>query len=377
MFIFDSLKKTASNIPGWHTNRKIIVIESDDWGSIRIPSRRVFKKLQDNGLNLKGVDALRYSLYDSLETSTDLESLFQIIDSIRDFRNSPAVFTAVCVVANPDFEKIKESGFQQYYYEPFTETLRKYYNNEKAFTLWKDGIRNHLFMPQFHGREHLNVSRWMKALRANDSEAHLAFDEGTWAFLPKIHNNDVPDYVAAFQLSSVSDLEIHEKIIKSGLVLFEELFGYKAQYFVPPNGIINNKLNLICSKNGIKYRSVSKIQRESIGNGRTKSIFHWLGQKDKNGIRYITRNCVFEPSQPGKDWVDSCLNDIEIAFRWNDPAIIGTHRVNFIGVHDTSNRDIGLMELKRLLTTIKKIWLDVEFMTTDELGSLINSESNS
>ena len=25
------------NIPGWTTNRKIIVIESDDWGSIRMP----------------------------------------------------------------------------------------------------------------------------------------------------------------------------------------------------------------------------------------------------------------------------------------------------------------------------------------------------
>ncbi len=33
-----SLKQTIThnllNIPGWHTNRKIVVIESDDWASI-------------------------------------------------------------------------------------------------------------------------------------------------------------------------------------------------------------------------------------------------------------------------------------------------------------------------------------------------------
>lgn len=26
------------NIPGWHTNRRIVVIESDDWGSVSMPS---------------------------------------------------------------------------------------------------------------------------------------------------------------------------------------------------------------------------------------------------------------------------------------------------------------------------------------------------
>ena len=29
------------NIPSWHTNRKIVVIESDDWGSMRMPSCEV------------------------------------------------------------------------------------------------------------------------------------------------------------------------------------------------------------------------------------------------------------------------------------------------------------------------------------------------
>ncbi|NTW32234.1 MAG: hypothetical protein HGB12_06370 [Bacteroidetes bacterium] len=34
-----------SNIPGWRTDRKILVIESDDWGSIRMPSKETYSGL--------------------------------------------------------------------------------------------------------------------------------------------------------------------------------------------------------------------------------------------------------------------------------------------------------------------------------------------
>lgn len=30
------------NIPGWRTNRKVVVIESDAWGSIRMHSKEVY-----------------------------------------------------------------------------------------------------------------------------------------------------------------------------------------------------------------------------------------------------------------------------------------------------------------------------------------------
>ena len=92
-------------------------------------------------------------------------------------------------------------------------------------------------------------------------------------------------------------------------------------------------------------------------------------------MRYIIRNCVFEPSKRGKDWVDSCLNEMKIAFRCGKPAIITTHRVNFIGVHDVSNRDNGLRELTRLLKSILRTWPDVEFMIADQLGDLMDSKS--
>ena len=173
------------NLPGWRTGRKIVVIESDDWGSIRMPSRLVYKKLLNAGLDLNGGDGLRYSLYDSLESSSDLELLYEVLILFKRFNNASAVITANSVVANPDFVKIRENDFQQYYYEPVTETIKKYKGSETTINLWKEGISNRVFVPQFHGREHLNISVWMNALRAKDNETLMAFNEGMWAFYAK------------------------------------------------------------------------------------------------------------------------------------------------------------------------------------------------
>lgn len=365
--LFQNLK----GLPGWRTGRKIVVIESDDWGSIRMPSRSVYQKLLRAGLDLNGGDGLRYSLFDSLEPSSDLELLYEVLNSSKDHTNTSAVLTANCVVANPDFEKIRYGCFQEYYYEPVTETIKRYSGCGDTYKLWKEGVNSRVFMPQFHGREHLNISAWMKALRAHDNETLMAFDEGMWAFMPKHFYNNGIEYEAAFQLAELSEIEEHKEILKDGLGLFEKLIGYKAEYFVPPNGRINNRLNITCLEKGIRFRSASNIQQEPVANGRNKKVLHWLGQKDSTGIHYIIRNCVFEPSQQGKDWVDSCLNDMKIAFRYHKPAIISTHRVNFIGIHDVANRDHGLKELARLLKSILKTWPEAEFMPANHLGNLI------
>jgi hypothetical protein len=166
---------TIKNLLGWKTKRKIVVIESDDWGSIRMSSNEAIKKLTSYGANLS---SSRYDLYDSLECNEDLEELFNVLISFKDANNKSPVFTGVNVVANPDFDKIKEGNFKQYYYEPFTETLKKYPQHDKVYDLWKKGINERLIVPQFHGREHLNVNRWMRALQAGSNGELKAFDLG-------------------------------------------------------------------------------------------------------------------------------------------------------------------------------------------------------
>ncbi len=368
---FSNILRNLSNIYGWRTAKKIIVIESDDWGSIRMPSLAAFERLKQKGLAVDKGDAGRYNRNDTLASENDFAALFETLQKIKDSNGKPAVFTPVSLVANPDFEKIRQEKFQQYFYEPFTSTLQKYYPGKNVFQYWQEGIKNKLFVPQFHGREHLNVAAWMKALQQNDEQTHAAFNEGSWGFSNK-HPYNVK-YQAAFDLTDPSEIKEQEKIIADGLALFEKLFGYKASFFVPPNGPFNNTLEKTAAGSGIQFMSASKVQQEALGLGKTKKRYHWIGQKNKHNQLYITRNCFFEPSQAGKNWVQSCLEEIEIAFRWKKPAVISSHRVNYIGSLNEANRKNGLQQLETLLQQALTKWSGIEFMTSAELGELIKT----
>ena len=82
------------------------------------------------------------------------------------------------------------------------------------------------------------------------------------------------------------------------------------------------------------------------------------------------RNCYFEPSQGTADEFD-CLERVKCAFRWHKPATISMHRLNVIGAIDEKNRTNNLAKLKWLLKEIIRLYPDVEFMSSDELGRMI------
>jgi hypothetical protein len=366
-----NLIKNLSNLPGWRTNKKIIVIESDDWGAIRMAQNSALEKIIKGGVKFYDSDEERYLTNDSLESNNDMSNLFDVLSSHKDSTKREAVFTAVSVVANPDFNRISKNNFEEYYYEPFTETLKRYPNHDKVYGLWKEGINRRLFVPQFHGREHLNVQNWMQGLKSGNKDTITAFENGVYGITPTNPLNHV-SYQAAFDLDKPEEINYQKTIIKEGLDLFENLLGYRSTFFVPTNGPFNNKLELTLLDSGIKYIGASKIQKQPIGKGKTKTSFHYLGQENQYGQTYLTRNAFFEPSSLiHKDWVSACLYDIQTAFKWNKPAIISSHRVNYIGSLNSINRDKGLLELNKLYKQILKIWPDVIFMTSTELGELI------
>ena len=372
MVSITKLKNELLAIPGWRTQRKILVIESDDWGSIRMPSSAVFERLTNKGLDLTSGDSLRYNRYDTLASAEDLEALYHVLKSVKDINGNHAVFTAVSLVANPDFDAMRRNHFESYEYEAMTETLKRYYPHTDVFRIWQQGIQEQLFVPQFHGREHLNVHAWMNALQHGDEEARLAFDEGLWGFANKhLHN---VSFQAAFDLEVMDDIARHQKIIADGLKLFEQLFGYRASFFVPPNGVVHHDLYATSAGLGIDFMYSSKLNPMLVGLGKSRSQFNYLGKQNSVGQLFITRNAFFEPSQQDTACVKRCLRDIELAFRWNKPAIISSHRVNYIGALHRENRERGLTMLKELLNQIQWRWPEVEFMTTARLGQLMKGK---
>lgn len=374
--IKSALRVNVSNIPGWRTKRHIVVIESDDWGSIRMSSKEAFDRMLKAGMP---VDRSHYNLYDSLECNDDLEQMYETLSKFKDSTGRHPVITGVNVVANPDFEKIKTNNFSEYIYEPYTETCKRYSNHDRVYDLWKEGIEKRLMVPIFHGREHLNAQFWMRALRDKNKSTLVGFENEVTG-MPGIKGEKLPDFQAAFQIDTINDLVYQKEVLKTGLDLFEELYGYRSRYFVPTNGPFNNTLEKDLNEHGVKYINTGKKQKEPLGNGQYKINTRFIGDKNQYGQIYITRNCFFEPSSSGfekpanTDWINNCLKEIEIAFRWRKPAVISSHRVNYIGYLHPENRERSLKQLSELLSKMLKKWPDIEFMTSAELGDLIASK---
>lgn len=373
-----ALRVNVSNIPGWRTNRHIVVIESDDWGSIRMSSLENFDRMLKAGMS---EDRNHYNTNDALESNTDLEELYNVLLQFKDSTGRHPVMTGVNVVANPVFDKIKETGYTEYIYEPYTETCKRYNDHDRVYDLWKKGIEERLFVPIFHGREHLNVQRWLRALRDGNKSTLLAFDCGVTGIYNGINNEPIPVFQAAFDIDTIDDLLYQKEVIKTGLDMFEQLYGYRSKYFVPTNGPFNNTLEEDLFNAGIKYINTGKKQREPLGNGQYRVNTRFIGDKNQYNQIYITRNCFFEPSSSGyewplnTDWIGNCMKEIEIAFRWNKPAVISSHRVNYIGYLHPENRERSLKQLSELLSRMLKKWPDIEFMTSSELGDLIAKEN--
>ena len=368
----DELKHNLLNVPGWHTKRHIVVFESDDWGAIRMPSLDVLRKLQEQSVFTP--DRYGYDHNDTLASNTDLELLMNVLASVKDSKGNPAKITLNCCVANPNFEKIKENGFREYFYETFPETLKRYPHHDRSFELWKEGIQHKVFQPQFHGREHLNASMWMQLLQANVESVHKAFEYGVFSMsnlnLPGDPRRKVQ---SAFNVLHKEDYDAACQSVKEGLDLFEQLFGFRSETMMAPCYTWDKEIEKVALQSGVKVFQGGHVQIASAyaKSQGVKSLRHYTGQKNKDGQLYTIRTCCFEPTQSPLFNTDNCLKEISLDFQLHKPAIVSCHRLNFIGELNVANRDNNLREFHRLLKMIVYKYPKVEFMSSDELGNVI------
>lgn len=362
---------------GWKTKEKIVVFESDDWGGVSMPNKTTYHALLKKGIR---VEAHPYSKFDSLASEEDLYFLLEVLSKHRNYNGRNPIFTLNTNVANPDFEKIKVNNFQQYFYEPFTITLNRYQQHGNPFQLWKEGIKTQLLEPQFHGREHLNNLLWLEQLRENrHKDIRIAFDYDFFNLPKSSYPGEKWILNSAFFPNNNLENNAILEAIDSGVDLFLKIFKCHPRSFIATGYIWNSNIEKNLAANGIHTIQGLPIQRQPDYN--TQSVYktyNYTGKYNQHNQTYLIRNSFFEPTlNPGKDVVRECLKRIEVSFRNKKPAIIGTHRVNYIGSLVPKNRDHNLKLLDQLLRNIVKKWPDVNFMSSSQLGSLILARKNS
>lgn len=366
-----SLNGNIKNILGWTTKRKIVVFSVDDYGNIRLASKQARLKLGEAGI---GINDYRFDKFDGLENAKDLTNLFEALSSVKDLNGRSAVFTPFANVANIDFDAIKKRDYDTYSYELLPDTLSKLPGYEGTWDLWKEGISSKIFIPQFHGREHLNLKLFNELLAKRNTLLMACLENKSFTGLPLTFYKTI-NYNETYCFDKFEENQELAKQIKDGLTQFENVFGYKALNFNAPGAYEHEVLEEVLYECGIRYIDSIFIKNEHQGEGKYKKKLRYWGKKSKHNQRYLIRNCVFEPTlSSNDDMVDACLLDIERAFRWNKPANISSHRINFNGVIDEDNGAKGIKSLKYLLQKIVTKWPDVEFMAANELGDIISSE---
>ncbi len=372
-----AIKNNLKNLIGWKTNKKIIVFSVDDYGNVRLDSAEARKNLDDAGMKIHS----RFDVFDTLETREDLEMLFDSLSSVKDKNGNSAVLTAFAVPCNIDFELMQKEEFSEYHYELLPVTFEKLtIKNSTAYQgawqLWKEGLNEKIIIPQFHGREHLNLKVFNEKLINRDFELLTNLKNRSFTNISSSGYQSI-SYTAAFDFYKFEENKNFVSIIQDGTNAFENVFGFRASHFTPPAYNIHSTNFSVLKDCGIDFIDLAMFQKEHQGLNKYKHHFNYLGKQIDENLLAIIRNVVFEPTDDrGIDWIAYSLQQIETAFLWKRPAIISSHRVNFCGHIDAENRKIGIDALSQLLKEIVQRWPDVEFMAANELGNLIKQEKN-
>ena len=119
--ILSSIISNLKNSIGWKTKRKIVVFSVDDYGNVRLNSAEARKNLDAAGMKIYS----RFDALDTLETTQDLEQLFEVLSSVKDKNGRHAVFTPFALPCNIDFEKMETENYEKFHFETLPNTYKK------------------------------------------------------------------------------------------------------------------------------------------------------------------------------------------------------------------------------------------------------------
>lgn len=351
---------------------KAIVFESDDWGGLErgIPDLRTQKLLKKNkdivrALGARPNDSRRYyTIMDTLESTADLDALFQMLLHFRGGDGRPAVFTPVYLLASPDYQAIRANGFTKYVDigidRPYPALFRRCGDiTAKA----REGLRLGVWVPESHNTRmaaHIDPHKWVRLLREKKDPALNAFFNLNMIGRP----SEVSPAALGKEFDSMT-VQALRAWVAGGTRYFRKAFGY-----APRAAGLADARN--CCK--IMEDIVAKIMVENGVQTIFNGINRAMGAYDRKlGLTYIRRNVNFEPLlAPREHMADAwraALREIERVWDANQPAIVNTHRLHYVGMNPAQKKE-GFRQLECLLDGIRQRHPEAVYMSSNEVGAL-------
>lgn len=306
----------------------VLIIESDDWGP-------------------------------GSETQVQaLEALRALLRGFKDCNGHPAVMTIGVILSLPDSKAVEAtreyhaSFLDDPHYRPIVETL-------------KAGAKEGVFDLQLHGLAHFWPANFMAAWEHDEAiRRWLAEDGWRTERLPAWLQSR---WIAAFPLPSRPlPLEVIRTAVREEVACFRRCFGGFPKVAVPPTFVWNIDVESAYAEAGIEVlitpgRRYAGRDRKGGLTSPERSYFN--GERLACGLRSLVRDVYFEPALQHRP--DAVLAAIADKWRRREPALLETHRFNFLD----GQLNASLEALKVLLEGALTRFPNLRFSSSYELAT--------
>jgi hypothetical protein len=353
-------------VEGFHFDRPIVVLQSDDWGRAGLRDREGLEHLAAAGLVL---GERPYDFY-TLEAAEDLAALRAVLRSHRDSVGRSPSLEMNFIAANLDFEKMSAESFQQIHLLPLAEGLPAGWNRPGLVEAYRAGIQEGLFYPALHGVTHFcraAVERYLDAGDLTDSGERGHLLRILWkAGTPYIHWR-MPwiGYEYWDPGASPDDrflpADTQRDLIGKAVGDFAKLFSTLPRSACAPGYRANDDTHRAWAQIGIR------VAQNGPGSA-TPPHF------DRHGLLQLYRTVEFEPAVDPDFSLDACLRSAEACFERKIPAIVSVHSINFhSSVQDFRSRTLELLD--QFLAALESAHPDVLYLQGEEIYELVNKGS--
>lgn len=326
---------------------KFIIIESDDWGLERGLTNDSISWLKKKF----GEDKLSRWALDSLETSDDLNELYDLLESFKNKFEYPPVITANFITHNIDYEQKDKLSFIP---------LSRGFNieSEDVRSLYKTGIENNYIFPQLHGYSHYNLEALNKYFSTD--EARNAFGNRFLTAASVVKGN------LSFLHGELSKKNSECDRIRDASEEFKIVFGFYSKSMIPPTFIFDIEFLKI-----LKEINVTLVQASNRLNSSEKTRYSFPYFQKRKRIYWSVRNARLDPHPEYNFNHEQCFRSIDKAFENKSPAVIDFHRVNFAGRFVPEYRGRTMKELRLLLANVYQKWPDAKFIHSQKLNDIL------
>jgi len=354
---FHKLFSRRTQSPGFSFSRPLVVLQSDDWGRVGVRDREGHDQLRAAGLRL---GEHPYDLY-TLETAEDISELASMLGRHRDSSGRPPCLVMNFCLANLDFSKMREHGFEHVELLNLVNGLPGRWSRPGLFQAYRKGIRQGVLYAAMHGLTHFCPVAVENALAEHGERARLL--RLLWeAETPYIYwrmpwigyeywNPERPH-------SGFLSYNRQEDLIDKSCAEFAAFFGTKPVSACAPGYRANRDTHRAWSEAGIR------VVQNGSGNGLKAP------HRDEFGLLHLYRAIDFEPAQKElatEKYLEVAANCVARGI----PIVISTHAINF---HSslTDFRRPTLMALDALLSGLESKFPDLLYVNDAELYELIN-----